>query len=30
MTYASFSRMERDKALDTLGSRILNNMRVTL
>lgn len=30
MTYASFSRMERDKALDTLGSRILNNMSVTL
>jgi UV DNA damage endonuclease len=30
MTYASFSRMERSKALDVLGSRILNNMEVTL
>lgn len=30
MTYASFSKMERGKALETLGSRILNNMRVTL
>ena len=30
MTYSSFSRMERGKALETLGGRILNNMRVTL
>ena len=30
MTYSSFSRMERSKALDVLGSRILNNMVVTL
>jgi UV DNA damage endonuclease len=30
MTYSSFSRMERDKALEILGSRILNNMVVTL
>jgi len=30
MTYSSFSRMEREKALEVLGSRILNNMVVTL
>jgi UV DNA damage endonuclease len=30
MTHASFSRMDRGKALETLGFRILNNMRVTL
>lgn len=30
MTYASFSKMERKKALEVLGSRILNNMVVTL
>lgn len=29
MTYASFSKMERGKAMETLGSRILNNVRVT-
>lgn len=30
MTFASFSKMERNKALEVLGSRILNNMAVTL
>lgn len=30
MTYSSFSRMERTHALKVLGSRILNNMLVTL
>ena len=30
MTYKSFSSMERRKALDILGGRVLNNMRVTL
>lgn len=30
MTYASFSRMEREKALEVLGGRVLNNMVVTL
>lgn len=30
MTFSSFSKMERDKALNALGSRILNNMRTTL
>jgi UV DNA damage endonuclease len=30
MTYSSFSSMERSKALSVLGSRILNNMKVTL
>lgn len=29
MTYASFSSMERSKAMDTLGRRILNNVEVT-
>jgi UV DNA damage endonuclease len=30
MTFASFSKMERSSALEILGSRILNNMNVTL
>lgn len=30
MTYKSFSSMEREKALGTLGGRVLNNMRATL
>jgi len=30
MTYKSFSSMERGRALDVLGGRILNNMEVTL
>jgi UV DNA damage endonuclease len=30
MTFASFSKMERPKALDILGSRVLNNANTTL
>lgn len=30
MTFSKFSKMDRGEALETLGSRILNNMRTTL